>query len=378
MKKNKLNRGHKSKETWRLVEQIVATVFESADVQVQRNVRLRAVRRRGGQGGTREIDVLITGRLAGQTIPIPIECKHHDRKTDSSAIDAFIGKLLDVGLPTQTSIFVSTAGFTRPATERAQEVGMRTLILSGTDFRKTKDKVLDAIQSHIFMACSLKQLSYQTVEATEPGSFDHMQFFDAEGSYRGSIPDFLWESWINGVPPLMCGRYKYDLEIPEEWTYLADGRKNSIHNIKAEFQVVALTFRFRGETKTYNLIDALTNSPERQTVQVRFSLDGEGKAPKVFETEEALNEFLSAPVHAHVTIGRIRLPKLVMNQGLLWPVPSAVINQLNRLHCKQPEKSIESLAATLSKSSWDFDETYADFLKRSRSGLKINIRVQAT
>jgi hypothetical protein len=374
MRKKKLNRSRKLEEKWRLVEQIVAAVFEAADVQVQRNVRLRSIRRRGGRGGTREIDVLIMGRLAGQKIHIPVECKHQNRKTDSSAIDAFIGKLLDVGLPTQPSIFVSTAGFTKPATERAQEVGMRPLILNGTDFTKTREKVLDAIQSHIFIACSLKQLKFQMLEAAEPGTFRHIQFYDKAGSYRGSIADFLWEAWIRGVPPLVCGRYRYDLEIPEEWKFLADGKKNSIHNIKAEFQVVALTFQFRGETKTYNLIDALTKSPERQTVQVRFSPDSVGKTPKVFETEEALNEFLLAPAHANVTIGRIRLPKLVMNQGLLWPMPSAVIEQFYLLHCEQPEKSIEF--ANVSNNFWDFDKAYAEVVKRSWSGLKINMRVR--
>jgi len=54
-----------SKETrkWKIVEQVVAAAFDAPDVQVQKNVKLPSIRRKGGIGGGREIDVLITGRL---------------------------------------------------------------------------------------------------------------------------------------------------------------------------------------------------------------------------------------------------------------------------------------------------------------------------
>lgn len=377
MTKKRSVKDNKSQKNWRLVEQVVAAVFEAADVQVQRNVRLPAIRRRGGRGGMREIDVLITGRLAGQTIHLPVECKHHNKKTDSPEIDAFIGKLLDVGLPTQTSIFVATAGFTQPAIERAQEVGMRTLVLSGTEFSQVKEKVLEAIQAHIFMACSLTQLSFQTDKMIEGGSFQHILFYDAGGAYQGSIADVLWEAWVNGAPPLVCGRHVYSVEIPDEWRYLADGRRNSLHNVQVEYQVAALAFQLRGEAKAYNLMDALTRTPERQTLQVRFPMSPMDATPRVFETEEALNEFLSAPAHARVMIGRIRLPKLIMNQGLLWPMPSTVIEQFMRLHSDQPENEFQRLVASACNNFWDFDEAYAQILKKSRSGVTIKMQVQS-
>jgi Restriction endonuclease len=378
MKKRKQNKHSKSQQNWRLVEQIVAAVFEAADVRVQRNVWLHSVRRRGGRGGMREIDVLITGRLAGQTIYIPVECKHHNKKTDSPEIDAFIGKLLDVGLPTQTSIFVATVGFTQPAIERAQEVGMRTLVLSGAEFSQVREKVLEAIQSHVFMTCSLTQLSFQTDELLEAGSIQHILFYDAAGSYKGSIADLLWEAWLNGAPLLVCGCHVYSVQIPEDWRYLADGRRNSIHNIQVEYQVAALAFQFRGVAKEYNLMDALTRVPERQTLQVRFSTNPIDAAPRVFETEAALNEFLSAPGHARVTIGRIRLPKLIMNKGMLWPIPSTVIEHFNRFRSDQPEQDLERLAASASNNFWDFDEAYAQVLKKARLGLSIRMQVQAS
>ena len=321
----------KSPKKWKLVEQIVAAAFEAPSLQVQRNVRLPSLRRRGGKGGTREIDVLITGRLAGQTIHLPVECKHHNKRIDSIEIGAFVDKLHDVGLSTHTSIFVSTAGFTQPAVERAQEVGMRTLVLSGTEISETKESVFEAIQSHIFIVCSLTEISFNTEDLIEAGSFQHMLFYDRDGSYKGSLIDLLWEAWVTGTPPLVCGRHAYHVEIPDDWKYLVDGRRNSISNIRVEYQVSALTFQLRSEAKAYHFVDALTRATERQTLRVQFPTGPMDATPKVFEKEAALNEFLSAPARARITIGRIRLPKLVMNQGMLWPMQSTVIEQLMRL-----------------------------------------------
>ncbi|MCX5846687.1 MAG: restriction endonuclease [Deltaproteobacteria bacterium] len=366
----------KRSKKWKLVEQIVAIVFQAPDVRVQKNVRLPALRRRGGRGGMREIDVLITGSLAGQPIHLAVECKHHNRRTDSPQIDTFVGKLMDVGLPTQTSIFVSTAGFTQPAVERAQEVGMRTLVLAGAEFSEAKDLIFDAIQSHVFMACALKELTFNTDEMIEGGSFQHMQYYDIDGNYKGSIADLLWAAWLRGTPPLICGSHVYRMEIPDDWKYLADGRKNSINNIQVKYEVSALTFQLKGEGRAYQLVDALTRATERRTLRVKFPAGLFDAAPNVFKTEEALRGFLSAPARASVTIGRIRLPKLIMNQGVLWPVPSTVIEQLMRLQPDDGQKEFLQFTMSAFNNFWDFDEVYAQVVRKLQTGLSISMKVQ--
>ncbi len=369
--------GNNKSKKWKLVEQIVAVAFDAPDVQVQKNVRLPSIRRRGGRGGTREIDVLVTGCLAGQSIHLAVECKHHKRKTDSPQIDSFVGKLFDVGLPTQTSIFVSTSGFTRPAVERAQEVGMRTLVLRGDDFTEAKELLFDAIQSHVFMTCALKQLTFHTAEKIEEGSFQHLQFYDINGDYKGSIADLLWGAWVNGTPPMICGHHAYCIEIPGEWKYFANGRHNSINDIRVKFEVFALTFQLKGEGKAYHLVDALTNTTERQTLNVRFPtypIDGERK---MFETEESLKEFLSASTHAQVTIGRIRLPKLIMNHGMLWPLPSSAIEQFAKLQPGVVQEELLRFTKSDANNFFAFDETYAKVLRKLQSGVSISMKVQS-
>lgn len=255
---------------------------------------------------------------------------------------------------------------------------MRTLVLRGAEFSEAKELVFDAIQSHVFMACALKELSFQTAEMIEGGSFQHIQFYDVDGNYKGSIADLFWEAWVSGTPPLVCGRHAYRIEIPDDWKYLADGRRNSIHNIRAEYEVSALTFQLEGEGKAYHLVDALTKTTERQTMSVRFSAAPMDAAPRVFETEEALREFLSAPTRARVTIGRIRLPKLIMNQGMLWPMPSTAIEQLSRLQPENAQEEFLRFSMSGSNNFFDFDEAYTQVLRKVQSGVSISMKVEPT
>jgi hypothetical protein len=361
---------------WKIVEQVVAAAFDAPDVQVQKNVRLPSIRRKGGMGGGREIDVLITGRLAGQIVHFAIECKDHAKNVDSPAIDAFIGKLLDVGLPTQTSIFVSTSGFTRPAIERAQEVGMKTLVLSGADVSKTTEMIFEAIQSHIFMACSLVEVQFTTDEPLEEGSFQHILFYDKAGCYVGSLPDFFWKSWLEGRPPLTCGQYTYRVEVPDSWKYLAGGGRNSIRDIRVTYQVSALIFQLKGEAKAYHLVDGLTGKSERQTWRVKFPIGSMDAAPKIFKAEEELQGFLSKPARANVTVGRTRLPKVVMSQGMLWPMPSAIIEDLGRFPAEEVQKEILRFTRSEANSFWDFDEAYAELIKKMRANVSVTFRVE--
>ena len=96
----------------------MAAAYHAPDVQVQRNVKLPSIRRRGGIGGGREIDVLLTGSLAGQVVHFPIECKDYKTSVPIAAVEAFRTKLEDVGA--DKGIMVSSRGFQQGAIETAR------------------------------------------------------------------------------------------------------------------------------------------------------------------------------------------------------------------------------------------------------------------
>src|SRR5215212_3842623 len=79
----------------RLVEEIVALFHEQEGVTVERNVRLHPL---SDPTQIREIDVLVTGNVAGYPVQVPIECKNYNKRITAGQIGEFKDKLDDVGL----------------------------------------------------------------------------------------------------------------------------------------------------------------------------------------------------------------------------------------------------------------------------------------
>jgi len=348
------------KKKWKLVEKIVAAAFDEPDVQVQTNVRLRSIRRKGGAGGLREIDVLITGELVGQKVYFPIECKDCKRKVDSSAIDEFIGKLQDVGMATQTSIFVTTRGYTTPAIERAQEVGMKTLVLKDNGSISDKKQLLHALQSHIFVGCAIRAVSFVSDSPiVEPEKF---QFFDKASNYIGLLQDFLWESWLRGSISATLGQYSYNLKVLDDFNYLENGNSNDVRDIKIKCEVFAVVFQFTGKANYHHLINSMNGATDRFKLTADFS----SSIPRhmFFQSEESLTNFLNEEsAIAKITFSRSKLPKIVMNQGMLWPMSPDMLECLKNISSQNIEQEFLRLAKTGKNSFWNFDPVYSELIK---------------
>lgn len=85
---------------WRLFEEKVAKTQAALDVQldpnsvVEHDVRINGVL----SGQQRQIDVLVTGNMGGQSLRIAVECKHYAKRLGIGAVDEFAGKLLDINV----------------------------------------------------------------------------------------------------------------------------------------------------------------------------------------------------------------------------------------------------------------------------------------
>ncbi len=115
----------------RLLEEIVKQLYTDIGLHAEKNAQLPVI---NGSGRTREIDVLLRADdklLDDCSVLIPIECKNYGNKVGVGLIDAFVGKLVDLGIPPAFGIFVSTIGFTKGASERAKKAGISTLVLDG-------------------------------------------------------------------------------------------------------------------------------------------------------------------------------------------------------------------------------------------------------
>src|SRR5581483_3827416 len=128
----------------RIVEQIVAAFHDYPNVEIQRNVFLKV---QGEGKRRREIDVLVTGNLAGHTVQIAVECKNESKPIGVQKIDEFIGKLKDVGIPCKQGIYVSASGYTEGAIERAIKEGIKPFTLVGLTKEGLSAVLLEAFQA---------------------------------------------------------------------------------------------------------------------------------------------------------------------------------------------------------------------------------------
>jgi hypothetical protein len=101
---------------WRQFETQVQKMLSALDpmASVEHDVSVP-----GDLSGTlRQVDVMIKGTVADQTITIAVECKRYARPLGIGAVDEFAGKLLDVGA--DRGVLFALNGLTDPAVRRAR------------------------------------------------------------------------------------------------------------------------------------------------------------------------------------------------------------------------------------------------------------------
>ena len=143
----------------RLVEEIVALFHKQEGVTVERNVRLHPL---SDPAQIREIDVLVTGNVAGYPIHVPIECKNDGTRITVGQIGKFKDKLEDVGLPVRGSLYVSVAGFGRDARRRAREHGIKLFELEGLTPDRLGSAVHQAFQSTVYLLLRVEQVIFRS------------------------------------------------------------------------------------------------------------------------------------------------------------------------------------------------------------------------
>jgi Restriction endonuclease len=132
----------------RMIEAIVASMHEQEGVRVERNARLAPAQGAGTQ--KREIDVLMSSEVFGYLIRFAIECKNEAKAIGSPEVEAFIAKLLYVGIPPQCGIFVSVSGFTKGAIERAKVDRLRLLTLDDA-LRGVDNGIASSLQTIVYL-----------------------------------------------------------------------------------------------------------------------------------------------------------------------------------------------------------------------------------
>src|SRR5437588_3856502 len=143
-----------------LLEQIVSMLHKAEGVKVETNVFLPP--KSGDQSRRREVDVLLTSDVAGYQARIAIQCKNYGKPITIGQIGEFRDLLEDVGLPPQYGIIVSVHGYQAGAAKRAEELGIKALVLEGLDATRLKAEIKDTFQFFVYLLLVVEDMHIRT------------------------------------------------------------------------------------------------------------------------------------------------------------------------------------------------------------------------
>lgn len=300
-----------------IAEKIVTLLHEQAGIAVERNIWLPT---KDGKD-KREIDVLISGSIAGYPVRLAIECKNYHKPIEKKDIDAFVGKLNDLSFPTQQGIFVCTSRYTEGAIKRASSAGIRTLLLKGLTQDRLKEAIYDALQSVVYLLPLIASLSLIN-EAPSMSTEELMTFVNESGDSINLI-DIIWHNWCKGKYPRSIGEHNIQVEIPEGFTNIQNGKRLNQPTVALTLQVHALVVEIPGMANQFELHNPFTQTLEKMKVNLSFETYNGPLPLHIFTTETELKRFTDTrPQKFKITIEQI-IPRILTPKYLFWP-PSQI------------------------------------------------------
>src|ERR1044072_8995312 len=354
-------RGKQNNQKGQLLEEIAGALYRSPRLTVERNAALPPVR--GTAKRTRDIDLLLTSRVVTTPARRAVECKNLGEEVDVDKIDAFIGKLLDVGIPHQDGVYISPHGYTSDAIDRAVPVGIKLLTLTGL----TEDR-LAALKSQAFQFCifympRVTKVTVTNQVATITNGGELMVFFDDAGKFCGTVADLIWNRWQEGEPGMIAGEHTLDISVPPTWHQVINGKREPVLGIKAEVQLWALVLQFMGESTDHSLINVPDAKLEMWQVNASFHVDrspGTVHQLKAIATEAELEALINARGKVRLST-RSALPRIDWLARFFYPLSQRVAQmfkqQFEDFHLDNlatlPEINIVDTEGTDLASMWD-------------------------
>ena len=325
----------------RILEQVVSWLHVQPGLEVQTNVRLPTTT---DAARTREFDVLVTGAIGLYTTRIAIECKNYARAIKAPDIDAFAGKLDDVGIPRQQGIYVTPSRFTSGALARAAKDGIRTYVFSGLTESRLEIAVQSALQSVIYLLAHLGSVTIENDVPVAMSPLDTWMFYNDRQESR-LLADVLWTQWTGRQIPSTVGAHAVDLTPPPGVYQMHEGRRVTLTSIRATVNVCAFVRQLQGQGHSAGLQDPSGSSPPHFKARGTFDRHHILPGLRVFTTEADLQEALgSIDVQYHVVV-RQRLPRIRVGP-IYWPMSKALVR---RIVDKAAAEGVQSLDEALKR-----------------------------
>jgi hypothetical protein len=321
-KRNISTRGAPNVRKGKIVEAVVALLHEQPGISIETNVKLPP--KYGNPSRKRELDVLITGQVAGYPVRLAISCKNEYGPIKPNLIDEFVGMLDDVGIPPEQGIFVCVNGYTSGALDRAKAKGIKTLVLRGLTKSRLASEIAQALQFTIYLLAEVTQITVSNNSGTAEYEGQFLVFCNENQEICGTVLDLIVDRWRKGDPPSTIGEYELSLDIPKGWKQFVSGATVELLGATCKLRVTGLVIEWSGKIKQHSLVDPVQNVVERSRVDVSFDKPELGRSLplKVFHSEAELRRFVKKPTAVRVA-WRIRLPR-IRSGNIYYPVSERV------------------------------------------------------
>lgn len=341
-------KGQQSTEKGRLLEQVAARMYASPFHKITPNAELPPVNRNPKL--TREIDVLLESKVVTRPRRKAIECKNLNEKVGVEKIDAFVGKLSDVGIAHEHGIYISPTGYTADAVDRAQPVNIQLLTLTGLTEDGLASITAEASQLKVFYLAQAQGITITNNLERIDNASELLIFFDGDGKFCGTVADLIWNQWQAGLIPAEAGQHEINLIVPEGWKQIINGKEEPILGIQAVVQVTAFVLKIPGESTYHTLIRASDGKVEKRQLNTTFNIAVDQTTVHTLEAFDKEADLLAA-IHAlsgvRLTI-RIRLPRIQYLNRFYYPLSARVVQLLKKRweDSSEPEQSAEDLQIT--------------------------------
>jgi hypothetical protein len=208
----------------------------------------------------------------------------------------------------------------------------------------------EAFQSLIYLLLIIRNIRIEN-DISEPGHGGEMLFFqDQSGQIRGSVADLVWLKWRSGEISTELGVHRIDVDLPEDWLQIINGRVARVSRISVEVQIVGHVVTYPGSVRQHELLQASDMGVDKWQVQAEFDVPSGTYPVSTFLTEEHLQKAIGTSGGIRLTIGRLPLPRIRW-MAMYWPPSESTM-----------EKVVEFIRASLAQgrlpnlASLDFAE----------------------
>lgn len=354
-------RTHDSDKKGRLLEDVVSRLQEAGIGQVNCRVKLKS-QAKSDPPRTREVDVLVSVPFVLTTIHISFECRNWAKKVGVKEIDEFKGKLEDVGLPVRHGIYVTTSGFTSDALQRAAQVGVQTLLVSGLTADRLAVTINRARQSTVFIVARITMLQpinrgaavNQTFEQKGSGGAVFDRTLDRSALLvppLSLILDNVAASWSDGLVPRELGVHGGIIRVPDGFRLVEQSDRLKEGVIWCGLSVHGVLFRNSGTVESIALRDAISGKRRQERFDLRFPNEPESRSGVVFESEAELREGLRGEEVGYHLIQRVAVPR-VQYQNFWIPISGEALLRAQELKRQGREPTFEAVEGRNIEVAW--------------------------